>query len=307
MQSFLSYAAQRYYEGSPVISDEEFDALAEKYGYESVGYSSESGVAHAFRMYSLQKVFQGEDDLPFNGAWSPKFDGAAIALTYIEGELKLALTRGDGKRGQDISHLIPALPVPLKIEGGVPSLLQITGEIVAPKSTPNARNYAAGALGLKDVEEFWKRNLCFIAYGVQPYQFDLWTKDMDWLYRKSFNTVISVPSPELFPQDGLVIRIDEYKEFDSLGHTSHHPRGAFALKERKEGVITTLLDVVWQVGKSGSVNPVAVLDPVDIDGATVSKATLHNIRYIRELELEIGCQVEVIRSGDIIPRIVRKV
>jgi DNA ligase (NAD+) len=92
-----------------------------------------------------------------------------------------------------------------------------------------------------------------------------------------------------------------------MGFTSHHPRGAFALKEQKEGVVTTLLDVVWQVGKSGVVSPVAILEPVVVGEARVSRATLHNIEYIRELDLEIGCQVEVIRSGEIIPRIVKKV
>ena len=92
-----------------------------------------------------------------------------------------------------------------------------------------------------------------------------------------------------------------------LGHTSKHPRGAFALKEQAQGVATTLIDVVWQLGKSGVVSPVAILDPIEIGGATVSRATLHNIEYIRDLDLEIGCGVEVIRSGEIIPRIVRRV
>ena len=80
-----------------------------------------------------------------------------------------------------------------------------------------------------------------------------------------------------------------------------------ARKELKEGVLSTLVEVVWQVGKSGVVSPIAILDPVDIDGATVSRATLHNIQYIRTLNLEIGCQVEVIRSGEVIPRVVRRV
>ena len=92
-----------------------------------------------------------------------------------------------------------------------------------------------------------------------------------------------------------------------MGHTAHHPRGAFALKEQKEGVHTELLDVVWQVGKSGVVSPVAILSPVEVEGAVVSRATLHNIEYIRSFGLEIGCKVEVIRSGEIIPRIVRRV
>jgi DNA ligase (NAD+) len=104
-----------------------------------------------------------------------------------------------------------------------------------------------------------------------------------------------------------VYRINSYEKFESMGYTAHHPKGAFALKTQKQGEITTLVDVEWQVGKSGVVSPVAILDPVDIEGATVSRATLHNINYIRSLDLKLGCQVEVIRSGDIIPRIVRRV
>ena len=111
----------------------------------------------------------------------------------------------------------------------------------------------------------------------------------------------------VYPTDGEVYRIDSYKDFQSMGHTAHHPRGAFALKEKKEGVVTTLLDVKWQVGKSGVVSPVAILEPVTIGDAIVQKATLHNIDYINSLNLEIGCKVEVIRSGEIIPRILRRV
>ena len=104
-----------------------------------------------------------------------------------------------------------------------------------------------------------------------------------------------------------VYRINENTLFDKQGYTAHHPRGAFALKERKEGVVTTLIDVEWQTGKSGIVTPVAILDPIIIGDAEVSRATLHNIEYIQSLNLEIGCKVEVIRSGEIIPRILRRV
>ena len=92
-----------------------------------------------------------------------------------------------------------------------------------------------------------------------------------------------------------------------MGYTSKHPKGAFALKKQQEGVITVLKDVKWQVGKSGVVSPVAILDTIKIGDAWISKATLHNMDYIQELNLEIGCRVEVIRSGEIIPRIVRRV
>jgi DNA ligase (NAD+) len=105
----------------------------------------------------------------------------------------------------------------------------------------------------------------------------------------------------------MVFRINDYRRFYDAGYTSKHPRGAFALKERKGGVVTKLLDVDWQVGRSGIVSPVAILEPVVIGEATVSRATLHNIKYIRELDLEVGCLVEVVRSGEIIPRIVRRI
>ncbi len=96
-------------------------------------------------------------------------------------------------------------------------------------------------------------------------------------------------------------------EFNRLGYTAHHPRGSFAYKTREAGVTTTLLDVEWNVGKSGAVTPVAILDPIVIDDATISRATLHNAGFIDALDLEIGCKVEVIRSGKIIPKIVRRV
>ena len=129
---------------------------------------------------------------------------------------------------------------------------------------------------------------------------------MDHLARNGFEVITHFDSSG-YPTDGEVFRVDNYEAFYKLGYTAHHPRGAFALKEQKDGVITELLDVVWQVGKSGVVSPVAILRPVEVGDALVSRATLHNIEYIRSLGLEIGCQVEVIRSGEIIPRIVRRV
>jgi NAD-dependent DNA ligase len=129
---------------------------------------------------------------------------------------------------------------------------------------------------------------------------------MDHLSQEGFYAITHFDATG-YPTDGEGFRIDSYEAFYRLGYTAHHPRGAFALKEQKEGVITELLDVVWQVGKSGVVSPVAILKPVEVGDALVSRATLHNIEYIRSLNLEIGCSVEVIRSGEIIPRIVRRV
>ena len=328
MHEFLDKASVMYYEGCPIISDAEFDLLAEKHNYKTVGYKVTDAVPHAYQMYSLQKCFD-LDDAPLDVdkcICTPKLDGAAVSLLYAAGSLVLALTRGDGKQGKDITDKMRWL-VPTDISNA-PGLVQITGEVVAPKHITNARNFAAGALGLKDIEEFKTRPLAFVAYDATP-RLDravTYLCVLKTLHRSGFNTVLPKKQPgtlrliaqqsitndsffniENYPTDGFVYRLNDNEEFLSLGHTSHHPRGAFALKEIKEGVITTLLDVVWQLGKSGVVSPVAVLEPVDIDGANVSRATLHNIQYIRDLDLEIGCQVEVIRSGDIIPRVLRRV
>ena len=314
MSKFLDYAAQMYYEGTPIISDEEFDKLAERSNYISVGYAG-GDIEHTYRMYSLQKKVVGDkidSMLEGNVVWTPKLDGAAVSLTYVSGRLSLALTRGDGIKGKDITEKMKCL-VPDKVVSRMSSvymgrIAQITGEVVAKKDIPNARNYAAGSLNLKDIEEFKTRELKFIAYGVQPSLSDItWSQDMKWLRDfEHFSTVIDSDWRE-YPHDGKVARLDNIRVFDMMGYTAHHPKGAFALKEKQEGVVTKLLDVVWQTGKSGIVSPVAILEPVTIGEALISRATLHNIGYIRELELEIGCQVEVIRSGEIIPRVVKRI
>lgn len=306
MKEFLDKCSEAYYAGNPIISDAAFDILCAECSYDPVGYM-DGDVPHEFPMYSLQKVYEGDTPPQLSSVVvSPKLDGAAVALYYVEGHFAYALTRGDGKKGKDITENIRMLDIPKTITSSK-KLLQITGEIVAPKTLPNARNYAAGALGLKDSKEFQERDLTFVAYGVKPYNIDgYWSETMIQLRLQGFNTVLDRDWSE-FPQDGKVFREDYYQDFDSRGHTSHHPRGAYAFKERQTGVVTTLEDVIWQVGKSGVVAPVAILKPVLIGEATVSRATLHNIQYINDLGLELGCSVEVIRSGEIIPRVVRRV
>ena len=171
------------------------------------------------------------------------------------------------------------------------------------------RNYAAGALNLKSEEEFKQRvpNLTFVAHDMRPSTgFRYWSEVMQHCSEVlGFHTDVCFDCTD-YPTDGVVFRIDNLKIWNECGFTAHHPRGSIALKEQKAGVATTLLDVVWQTGKSGVVTPVAHLKPVMIGEAKVSRATLHNMEYINELGLEIGCEVEVIRSGEIIPRIVRR-
>ena len=307
MHHFLEKASTMYYSGTPIMSDEEFDALARKYRYEEVGYQVTDGIPHMYRMYSLQKVFNLSDIESSTAPMvrTPKLDGAAVSLQYVNGHIAQALTRGDGQLGRDITLKMEELvPNVISIKGEI----QITGEVVAPNTIPNARNFAAGSLNLKDQSEFRSRaqTLKFVAYDIQGAKYERLSSAMDHLARNGFE-VITHFDASAYPTDGEVFRVDNYEAFYKLGYTAHHPRGAFALKEQKEGVTTELLDVVWQVGKSGVVSPVAILRPVEVGDALVSRATLHNIEYILALNLEIGCSVEVIRSGEIIPRIVRRV
>jgi len=309
MQHFLEKASAMYYSGTPILSDAEFDSLARLYNYDTVGHTVTDGVPHLYKMYSLQKVFDLNEVESSTSPMvrTPKLDGAAVSLVYINGHLAQALTRGDGNLGRDIT---------LKLEELVPHHIstvgkcQITGEVVAPDTIPNARNFAAGSLNLKDISEFRSRaeDLRFVAYDIQGEYIEHThlSYAMDGLAQEGFDTITHFDATG-YPTDGEVFRVDSYESFYRMGYTAHHPRGAFALKEQKDGVITELLDVEWQVGKSGVVSPVAILRPVEVGDALVSRATLHNIEYIRSLDLEIGCQVEVIRSGEIIPRIVRRV
>ena len=309
LENLIKRAKEAYYNGSPIMSDEIFDYLSTMATAESIGYKSsyERRYKHMFPLFSLQKVISGIDTAPDWGTddfiVTPKLDGAAISTIYGGGEFQKALTRGDGIEGLDITHNIRHL-VPERID--YEGVLQISGEVVAPKDIPNARNYAAGALGLKNSKEFADRDLYFVAHGVSPYPTDNYVSDMKFLSDLGFETAICSDYTQ-FPQDGSVFRIAKNNRFDDYGYTSHHPRGAFALKKQETGVVTTLQSVTWQVGKSGAVSPVAHFDPIDIEGARVAKATLHNKSIIEALDLKIGCKIEVIRAGKIIPQVLRRV
>ena len=309
LENLIKRAKEAYYGGSPIMTDEIFDYLQTMATEESIGYKSsyERRYKHLFPLFSLQKVISGIDTAPDWGSddfiTTAKLDGAAVSILYGGGEFQKALTRGDGIEGLDITHNIRHL-VPNEIEHQ--GVLQISGEVVAPKTIPNARNYAAGALSLKDSTEFKKRDLSFIAHGVSPYPTDNYVSDMRFVSNLGLETAIDSDYTK-FPQDGSVFRIAQNDRFDYYGYTSHHPRGAFALKKQETGVVTVLQDVTWQVGKSGAVSPVAHFEPIDIEGATVSKATLHNKSIIEALDLKIGCKIEVIRAGKIIPQVLRRV
>jgi DNA ligase (NAD+) len=312
--SFLDKCSEAYYSGKPIISDQQFDMLQEMCGYQKVGAKVVHAKTskHKFQMYSLQKFFIGEGTPPLQDyqkakATTPKLDGAAVSFLYVDGWLVEALTRGDGTEGQVITQKFVGNPqsiVPLYLEGLYGSI-QVTGEIVTTKDKPNARNYAAGALNLNSVDEFNSRELYFVAYDVHGITCDYYEQELDELRKLGFKTVLEVEFCEQFPQDGTVIRISSNEDFDALGFTSKHPRGAYAVKTRSNGVPTVLREVIWQCGRSGKVTPVAIFDPVVLDGAHVTRATLNNVGYIKALDLDIGDTVYVARMGEIIPGILR--
>ncbi len=309
---YLNECSRHYYQGNPVITDEVFDRLADSIGYHSIGAKQHEHLQkHYYPMYSLQKFYEDEGKVnPLSGesdiSFSHKLDGAAISILYIGGVLTRVLTRGDGTEGTDITNkFLGSKLIPQKIR--YDGVLQVTGEIAAPSHIPNARNYAAGALNLKDSTEFATRAVEFFAYGVYPYLSETFDEDISILKKMGFSTVKDNDLDKIYPTDGIVFRINSNKRFDELGYTANHPRGAYARKERPKGAETRLLDVIWQVGKSGKVTPVAILEPVMLGDAQVSRATLNNPGFIEELGIQIGDMLHVIRSGEIIPCITHKV
>ena len=213
MHHFLEKASAMYYNGNPIMSDEEFDALARKYRYEEVGYQVTDGIPHMYRMYSLKKVFNLNDIESSTSPMvrTPKLDGAAVSLQYVNGHLAQALTRGDGQIGRDITLKMEEL-VPNII--GIKGEIQITGEVVAPDMIPNARNFAAGSLNLKDHNEFRSRaqTLKFVAYDIQGAKYERLSDAMDHLARNGFE-VITHFDASAFPTDGEVFRVDNYEAF----------------------------------------------------------------------------------------------
>lgn len=312
IKQYLDAASACYFAGNPIISDEAFDRLADSIGYTQVGAQQHENVRkHYYRMYSLQKHYEDEGVSPLveykNLAMTPKLDGAAVSVLYVGGQLMQVLTRGDGVQGQDITQKFLHRPdlVPHTVERS--DVFQVIGEIVAAKEIPNSRNYAAGALNLKDVEEFKTRAVSFYAYGVYPSVSQTFTQDMQVLETLGFQTIFANDLHNIYPCDGVVFRVDDNTVFNNLGYTSKHPRGAYALKERQEAVETTLVSVEWQVGKSGKVTPVAHLKPVMIGDKEVSRATLNNQAFIEALGICIGDTVAVALAGMIIPQVLYKV
>jgi len=313
LKELVAHHCHLYYDvNRPELSDTEFDQLYDKLvkvetsqGWRdsdspTVRVGGVAGkVRHPYKLYSLRKVYDEEEIEDKFIVETPKMDGANLTIIYKNGKPSMALTRGNGEFGEDVSHLLPGiLGIPEYIAGDV----AVNGECVTDNDVDNFRNYVSGALGLLVLEEFRSRNIRFIAHELLGVTMN-YTNKMKILSGSLFHTVFDEELCSKYPQDGLVYRIDDWKECERLGYTSKYPRFAVALKEKESlTATTTLQDVIWVVGRTGTVNPTGIVDPVELDGATVSRVTLHNIEFIESHDLGLGDLIQIERAGGVIPK-----
>ena len=311
-------------------------------------------IVHAQRMYSLDNSYSKEDlmdwevrlrkmvDGPIAYACELKYDGASISLTYENGLLVQALTRGDGTQGDNVTANIKTIKsVPLKLQGDYPNKFEIRGEIVLPFSGfkalneekiaageepyKNPRNTASGSLKLQNSVEVARRPLECLLYsivgentGIQT-QFDNLEKARSWGFKvpnvakicDSIDDVLEfvnywdVHRHELpYETDGIVVKVNNLFQQAELGFTAKAPRWAMAYKFKAEQVSTLLEHISYQVGRTGAITPVANLLPVELAGTIVKRASLHNADQIDKLDVRIGDWVYVEKGGEIIPKII---
>lgn len=298
-----------------------------------VGYEVKSElqkVAHNHPMLSLAKTKDWNEFIRYFGNKDVigmlKMDGLTCSLRYIDGELISAETRGNGEIGEDIFHNIKTVKtvpqkIPYKDELIVDGEIICTYEDFEPFSTEykNPRNFASGSIRLLDSNECAKRPLTFVAWNVikgfdnensflrklvliDELGFTVvpWTSSFDW-DAKEF--LVNKAKKLGYPIDGLVGRFDDIKYGESLGTTSHHSNAAYAFKFYDELTETTLRDVEWTLGRTSVLTPTAVFDSVDIDGSSVSRASLHNISIMKNLGLTKNCTIRVFKANQIIPQV----
>lgn len=311
-------------------------------------------VVHEQRMYSLDNSYSKEDLLDWENRIKKlvdgdlqftcelKYDGASISLTYENGSLLKAVTRGDGFQGDNVTANIKTIKsVPLKLKGDFPDKFEIRGEIVLPwdgfnkmneerieigeEPYRNPRNTASGSLKLQDSSEVAKRPLECLLYGIVgnnlniKTQFESLEKARFWGFKvpqaaKLVNSIGAVLEfinywdehrhnlP--YETDGVVIKVNNLQQQEELGYTAKAPRWAIAYKFKAEQVSTRLNDITYQVGRTGAITPVANLEPVELAGTTVKRASLHNADQIERLDVRVGDEVFVEKGGEIIPKII---
>ena len=308
----------------------------------SIDSSGEAADVRAFDERVRDRLADAGDEGPIEYLCEPKFDGLSVELVYEDGELERAATRGDGAEGDDVTANIRTIrSVPLALRGDHPEFLAVRGEVFMPRAAfqeynreriergddpfANPRNAAAGTLRQLDPTVTAERPLDCFVFGVLDdggYGFETRLEEHEtvgsWGFHVDDHTrlVEDVDGAIEFRDrmleqrdeldyeiDGTVIKLDRKAACETLGATSRAPRWAFAYKFPARSEETTIRDVVVQVGRTGRLTPVALLDPVEVGGVEVSRATLHNPDQIEELGVDIGDRVRLKRAGDVIPYI----
>jgi DNA ligase (NAD+) len=313
-------------------------------------------LVHEQRMYSLDNSYSKDDLLDWETRLQKilgssaitytcelKYDGASISISYEQGKLVQALTRGDGFQGDEVTQNIKTIKsIPLQLKGVYPKQLTIRGEIILPFAgfekmnqelieigeTPysNPRNTASGSLKLQDSSEVAKRPLECLLYTVVGSQFPFSTHfealeaARSWGFKVPTTAIQAATMDEVFDfiaywdihrhnlpyeTDGVVIKVNQFSQQDELGFTAKAPRWAIAYKFKSEQVATTLESISYQVGRTGSITPVANLQPVQLAGTIVKRASLHNADQIEKLDIRVGDVVFVEKGGEIIPKIIK--
>ena len=364
----------RYYvQNQPVIGDQEFDFMMHELQdlearhpelYDPNSPTQRVGsdlstefrqVAHRYPMLSLANTYNEQDvrewyesvskglaGEPFDVCCEMKYDGLSISLTYVDGRLTQAVTRGDGVHGDDVTKNVKTIrSIPLVLKGDYPQEFEIRGEILMPWASferlneeraaaeeplfANPRNAASGTLKSLDSRVVAARQLDAYLYYLLGDQlpaeghYENLEAARRWGFKISEGMRLARTVDEVFDfinywdqerrnlpvaTDGIVLKVNSLRQQRSLGYTAKSPRWAIAYKFKAERACTRLLEVTYQVGRTGAVTPVANMEPVQLAGTTVKRATLNNEDFIRSFDLHIGDMVYVEKGGEIIPKIV---
>ena len=372
LEQYLEQCNYQYYvENNPTISDFEFDALLRELQDLEAKYPDEAdpnsptrrvgsdltsefeSVEHRYAMQSLANTYSSEElgewidritrevsDVEF--VCELKFDGTAISLCYENGVLQRAVTRGDGKRGDDVTNNVRTIgSVPMKLRGeGYPAVFEIRGEIYMPYASfdrlnrereaageapmANPRNAAAGTLKQQSSQVVARRGLDCTLYHIagDNLPFATHIENLEaartWGFKVSEHMKVCRSRQEIeafiaywdterknlpFATDGIVIKVNSYAQQRTLGSTAKAPRWAVAYKFQAERALTRLVSVDFQVGRTGAITPVANLEPVQLAGTVVKRASIHNADQIAALDIRLGDMVYVEKGGEIIPKI----
>ena len=356
--SLLNSASKAYYQqDKEIMSDKDYDALYDELvaleaetgivlsdsPTQKVGYtvlSNLTKVEHPSPMLSLDKTkevprlaeFLGDNV----GLLSYKMDGLTVVLTYENGSLKQALTRGNGVIGEDITHnarTFKNIPLSLDFKGELvlrgeavisfKDFEEINSRLAPEDEYKNPRNLCSGTVRQLNSEICAQRSVCFIAFSLvsaKGMNFANKSDGMDWLDKRGFDTVkrkfvnkdtVAAAVREFeefipqnpFATDGLVLTYDNIAYSVSLGSTAKFPRDSIAFKWADETAETTLREIEWSASRTGLINPIAVFDPVELEGTTVERASLHNVSIVKNLMLGIGDTITVYKANMIIPQV----